>query len=87
LGFFEGELVQSISFPSGSNTQVYQLELGEIGGNRLFDQVVLDVDPLGPEAFDNLSYNVSSVPESSMSLSLLLVGGIGLCLAYRRVHS
>ncbi len=77
LGYLNGALAQSISFPGGSDIQVYQLELGNLGGPQLFDRVVLDTVRGGPEIFDNLTYNIadaSSVPEPTAVLGLSMLG-------------
>lgn len=94
LGFFDGDLVQSTSLPGGSDTQVYQLELGDIGGDMRFDRVVFSAYPDGPEAFDNLVYNrvseseTETVPEPSTMLSLILMAGISFYSMKRKVlHS
>ena len=57
LGYYKGNLVQKVSFPSGSGQQVYKLELGSVKGTQLFDKIILDVDDGGPEIFDNLTFN------------------------------
>jgi RHS repeat-associated protein len=57
LGYYKGNLVQKVSFSSGSGQQVYKLELGSVKGTQLFDKIILDVDDSGPEIFDNLTFN------------------------------
>ncbi|MCB9838895.1 MAG: hypothetical protein H6813_06110 [Phycisphaeraceae bacterium] len=84
--YLGGDLVDSISFRAGSNFQVYKLELGGIGGEVVFDHVVVDLvttgqgtEP-GPEIFDNLQFTRSSVPTPG-ALTLLCTSGL---LAMRR---
>ena len=88
-GFLDGELVQSVSFPAGTDLQVNHIQLGGIGGMQRFDRVVLNVTEGtaggfsgGPEFYDNLSYN--TVPESSSVLSLLAFGACGIGFLLRK---
>lgn len=84
---FQGSTqVQMQSYPAGTDTQVWNLELGGIGGGVLFDRVVLDVVEGaagtmagGPEYFDNLKFNSSEVPEPAtfMLFGAALAGLLG----------
>ena len=82
------ELVDSISFRGGTNFQVRNLVLGELGG-PVFDRVVLDIRDKGkgmkpgPEIFDNLRYNLLDVESARGeviptpgALTLLAMGGL-----------
>jgi hypothetical protein len=64
-GFYQGQLVASKFYAHGSDWHVNTLEMGDVNGAQLFDEVVLDlVDGRtgsvegGPEFYDNLKFNV-----------------------------
>lgn len=83
LGYYQGNLVDSISFTAGSDLQVNQVTLGSIGGNKKFDKIVLNLvegNPGdvtgGPELYDNLTYH--TVPEPTMLGGLFAFGLMGL---------
>jgi|GEM_PF-6795116 len=83
-------LVDLIGFRSGTNYQVWNLELGEVGGSREFDRVVVDIVTTGqgwlpgPEIFDNLQFSRSAVPTPG-AMTLLATGGI-LAMRRRRIE-
>lgn len=88
--FLDGEIVDFIGFRGGTNFQVYELELGEIGGSSLFDRVVIDIvtkgnkyEP-GPELFDNLTFNRNVVPTPG-AFTLLATSGV-IAMRRRRIE-
>ncbi len=88
-GYSGSTLMQEKYYPPGSNTQVWNLELGGIGSGLEFDRIVLDVVAGvegqgyagGPEFFDNLTYN--PVPEPA-TLFLFGSGLLGFAARIRR---
>ncbi|MCB9838894.1 MAG: hypothetical protein H6813_06105 [Phycisphaeraceae bacterium] len=100
LAYLGEELVDSIGFRGGSNYQLRDLTLGEIGG-AVFDRVVIDIREKGggmhpgPELFDNLTYNlIDTLPGTETERTsraietpapgALLVLGAGALPAMRR---
>lgn len=102
LGYFEGELIQSVDQGTLLGTKsdspfrgaVYEITLGSIGGDLLFDRIVLDLTDgnqslAGPEEFDLLRFNtVERVPEpaslESFGSGLVLLALMGLADRRRR---
>lgn len=85
------DLVDAIGFRGGTNFQVWNLELGELGGPIVFDRVVIDIVETGPtwqpgpEIFDNLRFSRSSV-QTPGAVTLLATSGL-LALRRRRVEA
>ena len=74
------QLIDSITFSGGGNHQVWDLQLGSVGG-PMFDRVVIDLvttGNVGPEVYDNLSFNRIPAPGA------LAMVPIGLCVLGRR---
>ncbi|MFL0808843.1 MAG: putative Ig domain-containing protein [Agarilytica sp.] len=50
------------SFPQPrSGNEGHDFSVGEIGGDLLFDRIVFNVDPGGPELFDNVKYHTAAL--------------------------
>ena len=89
-GYLNGIEVSSAYYPKGSDYQVWNVELGAVGGTHFFDTIVLDVrnnpgghgTSGGPESFDNLSYNAVPAPTT---LLLLVSGLVGLAAIRKKV--
>jgi hypothetical protein len=67
-GFLNNSEIASKYYSSGSNLQVWNVELGNIDGEQLFDRIVIDVVrgeltccAGGPEFFDNLKFNTVDI--------------------------
>ena len=104
LGYFEGDLIQSVDqgvllgtkSDSPFRGSVYEITLGSIGGDLLFDRIILDLTDgaqalAGPEEFDLLRFNtVERVPEpasvASFGGGLVLLVLLGLGGRRRRWH-
>ncbi|GBC62973.1 hypothetical protein DENIS_3959 [Desulfonema ishimotonii] len=87
------DVVDSVSFAAGGNTEVYELALGEVYGRTLFDRVILDVVAGpgpgsgyagGPEYFDNLEYNPTPEPGTVFLLGLGLIGLVSQRKRFRK---
>ena len=80
IAFLGTDIVDVVSFRGGFNHQVWNLELGEIGG-LIFDRVVIDVVNTGrniqsnPGLFDNLMFNFSPVPTPG-AFTLMATSGL-----------
>ena len=73
--YMGGTLVDTISFEGGGNLEVFDMELGGIGG-AMFDRVVIDLDTVGnvgPEIYDNLRFNRIPAP-GTLVLGTLCMG-------------
>ena len=92
-GYYNGSLVQSQTYGPGTNEQIYDMQLGAIGGSIFLDTVIIDLvsgtDPNsydgGPEWFDNLAFNtadprlrITSAPHATPEPTTILLLGTGL---------
>jgi len=81
-------LMQEKYYSPGSDTQVWKLELGGMGGSLFFDRIVIDVVKGnddgsgyagGPEFFDNLNFNTVPEPATMLLFGVGLIGLSGIC--------
>lgn len=83
--FNDGTQIFSQFFPSGSDTQVYTFQFGQIGGSIRFDSILFDAvnsgsgNSPGPEALRNIQY--SPIPEPS---SFILVSALAAVIGVKR---
>lgn len=88
--YMGNEIVDLIGFRGGSNYQVWELDLGAIGG-PVFDRVVIDIVTTGdtwrpgPEIFDNLKFNSIAAPTPG-AVTLLATSGL-LAMRRRRIEA
>jgi len=85
------EKVAVMGYRGGSNYQVWDLTFGEVGGDMLFDRVIVDLvnggdgwSP-GPEIFDNLRFTRNAVPTPG-AVTLLASSGL-LAMRRRRIEA
>ena len=92
-GYYNGSLVQSQTYGPGHNTQIYEMQLGEVGGSIFLDTVIIDLvsgtDPTsfdgGPEWFDDLAFNTAApqtfnapAPHAAPEPTTIVLFGTGL---------